>query len=241
VNEDAVAKKDKTKEKKARKPKRSDATKAPPMTREQRAAAKQALAMWGLLGEGGEAFGGVLKPAIDKAEREALEHRGLITVEKKERGALWLVVTESGWDWAERNMAVPLPEKAFGGAFVLRAWLSRLQTFLKIRDFRLADLFAVPPGQPPQPPEDLADLRQRIRHAYHDVAGGFDRRVLLRDLRPKLSDIDRGLVDATLMQMLRDQEISLMQLDYRPDVSGEDHAAALHIGNEPRHLIWISK
>ena len=138
-------------------------------------------------------------------------------------------------------MTVPLPEKAFGGAFVLRAWLSRLQGFLKARDLRLADLFVVGSATPPQPTEDPTDLRQRIRHAYHDVAGGFDRRVLLRDLRPMLSDIDRGLVDATMMQMLRDQEISLMQLDFRPDVSGEDHAAALHIGNEPRHLIWISK
>jgi hypothetical protein len=95
------------------------------------------------------------------------------------------------------------------------------------------------PDKPVVP--DHAELRQRIRNAYHEVAGGFDRRVLLRDLRPKLNDIDRGLVDATLMQMLRDQEISLMQLDYRPDVSGEDHTAALHIGNEPRHIIWISK
>ena len=79
-----MAKKHKAKEKKATKPKRSDVVKASPMTREQRNAAKQALAMWALLGEGGEAFGGALKPAVEKAEREALEHGGLISVEKKE-------------------------------------------------------------------------------------------------------------------------------------------------------------
>jgi hypothetical protein len=241
MSEDAVAKNDIAKEKKAKQPKRSTVVKAPPMTREQRKAANQALAMWALLGEGGEAFGGKVKPEIGKDEREALAHAGLIAVEKRERGAFWLVVTEKGWDWAERNLAVPLPEKAFGGAFVLRAWLSRLQGFLQARDLRLAELFVATPGEPPRPPEEPTDLRQRIRRAYHDIAGGFDRRVLLRDLRPRLNDVDRGLVDATLMQMLRDQEISLMQLDYRPDVSGEDHAAALQIGNEPRHLIWISK
>jgi hypothetical protein len=205
-------------------------------------AAKQTLAMWALLGEGGGALGGILKPEIKKAEREALKQAGLIEVEKKKNGAYWLIATDKGWDWANDHLSDPLPQTK-NSSFVLQAWLLRLESFLKSQDLRLSHVFAVPSKKSPQPvPEpDHAELRQRIRSAYHDIAGGFDRRVLLRDLRPKLKDIDRALVDATLMQMLRDEEVSLMQLDYRPDVSGEDHAAALQIGNEPRHLIWIPK
>jgi hypothetical protein len=238
-----VAKKNQSKEKKTKRSKAAAATNSAPKTQSQRNAAKQALAIWALLGEGGAAYGGMLKPEIGKAEREALSREGLVEVEKKMRGAYWLEVTDKGWNWAEQNLAVPLPEKAFGGAFVLRAWLARLQGFLKAKDFRLSDVLVAQSDKLPDKPDvpNHAELRQRIRSAYHDIAGGFDRRVLLRDLRPQLKDIDRAIVDAALMQMLHDQEISLMQLDYRPDVSGDDHAAALQIGNEPRHLIWIPK
>jgi hypothetical protein len=217
----------------------------PPKTPEQIRAAKQALAMWALLGEGGEAYGGRLKPEIKKSEREALQQAGLIDVPPRTRAGYWLVVTERGWDWAEQHLADPLPANN-GGALILQAWLTRLQGFLQARDLRLADLFAEQPGHFSKRPEarkalDPIEMRKRIRAAYHDLAGGFDRRVLLRDLRPKLADIDRPLLDAALMEMLRDQEASLMQLNFRPDVSDEDHAAALQIGNEPRHIIWISK
>ena len=210
----------------------------PPKTPEQIRAAKQALAMWALLGEGGEAYGGRLKPEIKKSEREALQQAGLIDVPPRTRAGYWLVVTERGWDWAEQHLADPLPANN-GGALILQAWLTRLQGFLQARDLRLADLFAEQPEA--RKALDPIEIRKRIRAAYHDLAGGFDRRVLLRDLRPKLADIDRPLLDAALMEMLRDQEASLMQLDFRPDVSDEDHAAALQIGNEPRHIIWISK
>jgi hypothetical protein len=202
--------------------------------------------MWALLGAGGEAYGGTLKPEIEKAERQALEREGLIEIEKKKRGAFWLTVTDKGWDWAELHLADPLPEKASSGAFVLRAWLTRLSGYLRAKDARLSEFIVgletpTMPAHSEPPAADYAGTREKIRGAYRDVAGGFDRRVLLRDLRPKLKDIDRKLVDATLMQMLRNEEVSLMQLDYRPDVSDADHAAALKIGNEPRHIIWISK
>jgi hypothetical protein len=224
---------------------RSVPTKHPPKTREQKSAEKQALAMWALLGAGGEAYGGKLKPEIEKAEREALLKLGLIQATKRERGAIWLSTTDEGWDWAEQHLNEPLPEKNFGGAFVLRAWLTRLSQFLQARGLRLSDFFldqsAPSPGTsvaPAQP--EYAKLRARIRAAYQEVAGGFDRRLLLRDLRPRLADLDRGSVDSALMQMVRDGEASLMQLDYRPDVTDEDRAASLRIGNEPRHIIWIT-
>ncbi|WP_027578354.1 hypothetical protein [Bradyrhizobium sp. Ai1a-2] len=224
---------------------RGVATKHPPRTREQKNAEKQALAMWALLGEGGEAYGGKLKPEIKKAEREALLKLGLIHKTKQKNGAIWLSTTDKGWDWAEQHLNEPLPEKNFGGTFVLRAWLTRLSHFLQVRGFRLSDLFldqSVPSPDKPaaQHPPEHAELRERIRAAYQEVAGGFDRRLLLRDLRPRLADLDRQQVDSALMQMVRDGEASLMQLDYRPDVTDEDRAASLQIGNEPRHIIWIS-
>jgi hypothetical protein len=216
-----------------------------PKTPAQKNTERQALALWALLGEGGEGYGGQLKPEIKKAERDALLRAGLIEAAKHKGGAWWLTITDGGWDWAEQHLADPLPEKTFGGAFVLRAWLSRLKDYLQTADIRLAEILATQArptsgGLAPLEYNHVA-LRERIRAAYHDVAGGFNRRVLLRELRPKLADIDRRQVDAALMQMLRDDEASLMQLDYRPDVTDEDRAASLQIGNEPRHIIWITE
>ena len=105
-----MAKKNQSKEKKPKKSKAAAATNSAPKTQSQKSAEKQALAMWALLGEGGAAYGGTLKPEIEKAEREALKREGLVEVEKKGR-AYWLAVTDKGWDWAEHHLNDPLPEK----------------------------------------------------------------------------------------------------------------------------------
>jgi hypothetical protein len=207
-------------------------------------AEKSALAMWGLLSKGGEAYGGKLKPRIDEAERAWLEQAGLISVSKVKRAYL-LTVTDYGWDWAEQHLSDPLPDNV-AGASVLHDWLVRLQALLLSQNIRLYELFADKQESSQAKATDLKitnfeEIRERIRAAYLNVAGGLDRRILLRDLRPKLADIDRDLVDAALMRMLRDDEVSLMRLDYRPEVTEEDHDAALMIGSEPRHIIWILK
>ncbi|TAI66081.1 hypothetical protein [Bradyrhizobium sp. Leo170] len=222
-------------------PKKSPAK--PQKTAEQVRTEKQTLAMWGLLSEGGAAYGGKLKPRIDPPERSALEQAGLVEVTTVKRAYL-LTVTDKGWDWAEQHLGDPLPDNVTG-ASVLHGWLARLHTFLQARGLRLSDFFveqSVPVTDAPaaQHRPEHAVLRERIRAAYQEVAGGFDRRLLLRDLRPRLADLDRQQVDSALMQMVRDGEASLMQLDYRPDVTDEDRAASLQIGNEPRHIIWIT-
>jgi hypothetical protein len=241
-----VAKNKKSKDNNPPKLKAVRAAKPSAKTQEQAAAEKQALAMWALLGVGGAAYGGRLNPEIAKTERAALVQMGLIESEKRERGALWLTATDRGWDWAEQHLADPLPDKTFGGAHVLRTWLERLQAFLRARDVRLAEVLATQPEPSPAKPDvakalDHAELRERIRAAYLDVAGGFNRRALLSDLRARLPEIDRSVMDVALKRLQRDDEASLMQLDNRMDVTDADRGAALQIGNEPRHIIWISK
>jgi hypothetical protein len=223
---------------------RKKSTRLVPKASEEIQAEKQALAMWGLLSEGGQAYGGKLKPRIDEAERVALEQAGLVEIMMVKRAFL-LTVTDKGWDWAEQHLNASLPNN-ISGAAILQSWLTRLHAFLRARGLRLSELFTdQPAGSEPmlaaQTSPDYPELREQIRNAYYEVAGEFNRRVLLRDLRRKLVGLDRSLIDQTLMQMLRNEEVSLMQLDYRPGVSDEDHAAALQIGSEPRHIIWISK
>jgi len=179
VSEVAVAKNRKSNDKNPTTTKAISKAKAPPKTRGQKDTEKQALAMWALLGAGGAAYGGRLKPEIAKAERAVLAQAGLIEAEKRARGAWWLTVTDRGWDWAEQHLADPLPDKTFGGAFVLQAWLARLQAFLHARDVRLAEVLATQPEPPRASPDvaeprDHAELRERIRAAYLGIAGGFN-------------------------------------------------------------------
>ena len=83
------------------------------------------------------------------------------------------------------------------------------------------------------------DLAQRIREASIEVAGGVNRRVKLSDLREKLADVDRQSLDQALIAMARTPNASLYEMDDRASVKKADRDAAIHIGGEPRHILWI--
>jgi hypothetical protein len=102
---------------------------------------------------------------------------------------------------------------------------------------------AEPLARPEVPkPIDYAALRERIREAYLDVTGGsFNTRALLSNIRERLPDVDRDALDGALKRMQRDDDASLMQLDNRAEITEGDRAAALHIGSEPRHILWITR
>jgi hypothetical protein len=230
-------------------------TRPPAKTREQKQAEKQTLALWALLGNGGAGFGSAVKPEVEKAEREALVNAGLITFEERKR-PYRLEVTDRGWRWAQEHLGDELPDKTYAGAFVLRAWLARLQAFMQARDIGLAEVLGPPAkrhrdagdaetsGPEPEVPTgiDYAELRERIRRAYLDVTGGsLNKRALLRDIRERLRLVDRSTLDDALKRMQREEDASLMQLDNRVEITEADRVAALYIGSEPRHILWISR
>jgi hypothetical protein len=89
---------------------------------------------------------------------------------------------------------------------------------------------------------DYGDLRERIRTAYLAVTGGmFNKRALLSEVRKHLPNVDRATLDNALELMQRDGDATLMQLDNRPDITPADEEAAIRIGQEARHILWISQ
>jgi len=85
-----------------------------------------------------------------------------------------------------------------------------------------------------------ADLPSRIRAAYLAVTGGeLNTRALLKDLRPHLSDVSRADLDAAMLTMQREGKAVLFRQDNGAALTAADHAAALHICGEPRHILWI--
>jgi hypothetical protein len=88
----------------------------------------------------------------------------------------------------------------------------------------------------------ISPLRSRILDAAHDAAGGqWNARARISDIAAQMPDVPLAALHAEMKQMQRDEVASLMRLDNHPDVTAADKASALAIGNEPRHLLWISK
>ena len=208
-------------------------------SKEQRHAEQCALIMWALLVRGGSAFASEIRPEAEKAHREALQREKLITVEKRNRSN-WIEVTDAGWAWAEANLSASLPDKSYAGTAILQSWLSQLDRFLKQRKIRLFELFEAK-SEPEKAPE-YRELRDQIRTIYLEVTGGkFNARALLRDIRLRLPNVDRGALDQALLRIQREDDASLMQLDNRLDLTEADREAAIMIGREPRHILWISR
>ena len=205
----------------------------------QRPSQQETLLLWGLLGLGGCSFQSQLGGKVDPKHRDALKKSGLIQVEKRGGKGLWLEVTDKGWSWASENLSAPLPTKAQAGT-VLQAWLSRLETYMRANNVALAEILSPSVGKPSLVNGAYDAVRERIRVAYRALAGGaFNKRVLLRDLRVRLSDVSREALDDALLRMAREEGTSLVELDNRREITSADRTAAIQIGGEPRHILWI--
>lgn len=198
--------------------------------------ARRTLILWALLvKDNGAAFQNSLKPEPGKADRVALEREGLITVRKIGQ-RLFLEVTDKGWQWAGEHLTAELPATAPAAAKIFEAWLGRLQAFLAARQLVLADVLG------PQTPPQAAPLWDRLRQAYLEATGGaLNTRALLKDIRPRLCDISPQAFDGALKELQAQAKLQLYPIDNRREITEADKAAAVMIGGEPRHILWIEK
>ena len=210
---------------------------------------KQALILWALLvREGAAAFQNELRPEPERADRDALAAAGLIKHETRER-RIWIEATDRGWEWAGRNLGAALPTNSSAGCQILQAWLTRLQAFMGARNLVLADVLGpqnsvrapkVAP-QPPAPP-DYATTRKRIRGAYLDLTGGrFNTSALLKDIREKLTDIDRESLDEALRRLHLEEGTTLSGLNNPQEITPAIRDAGLRFKGEPMYVLWITK
>lgn len=199
---------------------------------------KQTLILWYLIGKGGAAWRGDIRPEPSSKDRKALENAKIITNEKRGR-SLWIEVTETGWAWANDHLTASLPARAPTASPILQTWLGHLQEFLHRRNFSLADIFTPPARQTPAADATVTtEIEDRVRTAYLDATGGaWNRRVRLSELRHRLRDVARDRFDATLLKM--QQASKLVLLDNQREITDADRDAALLVGGEPRHLLHM--
>lgn len=83
-------------------------------------------------------------------------------------------------------------------------------------------------------------LQDRIRSAYL-VCAGYERGawVGLAELRMFLQDVPRAQVDQELRMLNRQEDVNLVPESNQKTLTPADREAAVNIGEQDKHLIWI--
>ncbi|WP_433429836.1 hypothetical protein [Nonomuraea sp. CA-141351] len=176
------------------------------------------------------------KLTIDGRLRRKLNDLKLVESHKPGRAYVH-VLTDAGWArLAEDLRAGRLPAQSGSSGAIARALLGWLPRFMERTDQRLADIF--------QPDDDAAqpvDLEARIRAAYAELAPRPEAWVSLAKLRPLLGDVPKTEVDAALARMERLSDVDLVPESNQKTLTPQDRAAAVVIGKQDKHLLWIGR
>jgi len=116
---------------------------------DQKVSPKQSLFLLRLLTQQEGFFVGKTKPELSPAERKQLVDSGLINVDQrketpKSRAANYAILTEKGWNWAEKNLDGPLPISGTAGLIVLNKLLYIVQANINAGKISLAGFLTVP-------------------------------------------------------------------------------------------------
>ncbi|MGB3355635.1 MAG: J domain-containing protein [Mycobacterium sp.] len=168
-----------------------------------------------------------LGPTLDKPGREKLNQLGLIESERV--GSRFVhELTDRGWRLCRDLIDAGPPPRSTGSAKTVYTVLGALGRYLSHADLSLADVFGVTP----------LSTEDRIRDAYRRLAprpGGW---VSLTRLRAEL-EVPRADVDAALTALHRAPGVSVIPQEDQKVLTAEDRAAAVVIGDRPKHLIAI--
>ncbi|MGH3640591.1 MAG: hypothetical protein ACRDUX_16365 [Mycobacterium sp.] len=183
-----------------------------------------------------------LGPELKKQDRDELVRRGLIEVTTEGR-AMVLELTDKGWATCARLFGANVPAQSKGQGKALYTVLRALRRYFDRDDLAPGDVF-VPlddralAGEP----DVLGDqVEDKVRGAYVRLAARAGGWVDLVRLRDELSGVPRHDLDAALTRMHRVPGVSLIPEENQKVLTDADHAAAVTIGAEDKHMIAIEK
>lgn len=179
---------------------------------------------------------------LKKQSREKLERLKLIEVERV-TGRLVLTLGDKGWAYcrAQLDTGSPAPGSgALGSAFfaVLRRW----GRFLVAQRSSLDDFFAMSNTVDAAAPASVRgvvgqDVEGLVRTAYRRVAHSSGDLVNLADVRDLVGDVASADVDAALRRLNRRKGVALVPEANQKTLDARTRAAAVVIGDQPKHLI----
>lgn len=171
-----------------------------------------------------------LGPTLDKAGRDKLNQLGLIESERT-GGRFVHELTDRGWRLCREILSAGPPPRSTGPAKTLATFLGAFERYLQRADLSLADVF--------WPADDTPSVDDRIRHAYTALTARAGAWVALTRLRTQLDDLPRTDIDHALSELYRSGAISLIPEENQKVLTAADHAAALDVGSQAKHLISI--
>jgi hypothetical protein len=173
---------------------------------------------------------------LEKAARDKLNKLDLI---ESDRSGNRFVheLTDRGWRLCRELLTAEAPARSTGPAKTLYTFLAAFDGYLRRADLSLAEVFSAPPGlsHPDAPPS----IEDRIRRSYAALATRPGAWLGLARLRDELADLARDDVDATLSELYRSAAVSLIPEENQKVLTPADHAAAIDVGNQAKHLISI--
>lgn len=214
---------------------------------------KQALCLLGILfgqsDEEREPMQSKVRPELKPKERAPLIAAGLLEAERRGQ-ATHLIATDAAWEWASTHLDAELmPSRS--ASPILHNILTQLGKFLAQKGLALADIVTLAggtasddsagnPGQNDEGDTAVGKARTRIRDAVLSLGGGRSKqRVRLSALRSRLPEVPRVQLDSLLLKMQSEQQLVLYRLDNPTELGPADEDAALLVGGNPRHLVYL--
>jgi hypothetical protein len=171
-----------------------------------------------------------LGPELKKRDRDRLEQHGLIEVSTENR-TMVLDLTDKGWATCAVIIGADAPERPTGQGRVLYTVLRAVRRYFDRENLAPADVFVAL--------DDTVDVEAQVRAAYVTLAARAGGWVDLVRLRAALPEVSKREMDDALTQMQRDPDVSLIPEENQKTLTPADHAAAVHIGDQARHLMAI--
>jgi hypothetical protein len=201
---------------------------------------KERAVLFALLGEACEVTNPQLAERagfrLDGKERRKLN--GLKLVDSRRTGRTYAhELTDAGWHWCAAELSAGLPGKASSMEGALYAVLGGLSRHLDDTGQSLADIFRRRSADESTPSQQGGDVEKLVMEAYHDLAAEPGEFVMLRELRSRLSAIERPDLDAALGRMYRAQRVNLVPQANQQALTDADRRSALRIGGEFKHLL----
>jgi DNA-binding PadR family transcriptional regulator len=171
-----------------------------------------------------------LGPELKKLDRDELVSRGLIEVTTENR-AMVLELTDRGWAACAAIIGADVPPQSKGQGKAMYTVLRALRRYLDRADLAPADLFVEV--------DDTVDVEAQVRATYVRLAARSGGWVDLVRLRAELPEVSKHELDEALTRMHRAPDVTLLPEENQKTLTPADHAAAVEIGNQARHLIAI--
>lgn len=169
------------------------------------------------------------KIVLSPAGRDRLNQAGLLRTRTENRRYVHRI-TDEGIAWCVRDLVNGEPPSRPGP-------LTRTHFELLRRAFRYFDHHGVDVAEVIHP----GDLESLIRAAYLDLSVKPQDWVRLAKLRPMLNGAGKDEVDGALLKMVRGGTVHLAPDSNRKVLTDADHAAAVRVGSEDKHLMAIEE